>query len=260
MPRDPSLVARLSELQSIALRKSKQEKVNEDDLHVDKLADALQLAEESEKSVTLRITIPETNAYTIVPVEEGMKAYNILDKVQKKQRLPVYSEEYQFLISEKDRNRLSLLSCVIDMDTDIYKDLHAKGIRQIELKRRKFADTPAPPEVEFEEKNMPQLNQRGLYRRRNDSVLDKVAHERNSLIQEEEADVFGENHGKVVPLTQEYTNSNFIILNVEAGRVERPQPEKVLFNDLTAAVYQEWDVIKTNKWYAHNRCFLNKSL
>ena len=190
VPRDPSLVARLSELQSIA-RRSKHDKVNETDVHVDKLAGALQLAEDTEKSVTLRITIPETSSYTVVPVQVGMKAYNILDKVQKKQRLPVYSEEYQFLISEKDRNRLSLLSCVIDMDTDIYRDLHAKGIRQIELKRRKFADAPAPPEVDFEENNVPALNQRGPHRRRNDSVLDKVAHERNSLIQEGAADVFG---------------------------------------------------------------------
>jgi len=73
-----------------------------------------------------------------------MKAYELLSKVQKKQNLPLYTEEFQFVISEEDRNRLSLISRIIDMNTDIYEDIHCLGVRTIELRRRKYADAPTP--------------------------------------------------------------------------------------------------------------------
>jgi len=197
----------------------------------------------------------------VLPVTQGMKAFELLEKVQQKQRLPLYTNEYQFKVSEKDRARLSLLTRVLDMNTDV----HALGVGNLELCRRKYADEPAGMEGEddsaaasaaegedpaipgADEPESPPWEARRTGRNpvkagggANGGVTgldglrkDRSTKQRQQDQQQAQQAPAGNKKKDRVKVAEEQKHVN---------------PDNFLFNDITAAKYEEWDVIKTNKW------------
>eukprot|EP00511_Aplanochytrium_stocchinoi_P010201 CAMPEP_0204870210 /NCGR_PEP_ID=MMETSP1348-20121228/31824_1 /ASSEMBLY_ACC=CAM_ASM_000700 /TAXON_ID=215587 /ORGANISM="Aplanochytrium stocchinoi, Strain GSBS06" /LENGTH=705 /DNA_ID=CAMNT_0052023905 /DNA_START=50 /DNA_END=2164 /DNA_ORIENTATION=- len=207
---------------------------NEEIDHVNRLSRAIQ---KLKGGVAIKVLLPENmnTMHTTLQVTKGMKAYELLDKVQRKQNLPLYAEEFQFVISEEDRNRLSLISRVIDMNTDIYEDIHCLGVRTIELRRRKYADAPmlsnnSGSRISSRVNNYYTHQQKNIHEQA-ESPMDRV--------DSDDSDRDGDN-----------PNAN------RSGRRSNnanSNPDNFLFNELTATVYQEWEVIKTNKWSKRQR-------
>uniref|UniRef100_A0A7S2WD06 CRIM domain-containing protein n=1 Tax=Mucochytrium quahogii TaxID=96639 RepID=A0A7S2WD06_9STRA len=188
---------------------TEEESVEDEDEDQQQPMDATQLAETiaqkmGQKIVFIKIYLPELGAYMTLQVKPGMKAVELLAQVQAKRRLPLFTEEYQFTVKEEDRVSLGLLSDVIDMNTDLYES----GIRNVELRRRKYADTPSERE--------PKPNRK---KTSNDEFGDMKG--------------FGE--------------------EMSGGPKTKFDPDNFVFNDLTAAVYEEWNVVKTNKWGKRQR-------
>ena len=87
----------------------------------------------------IKVYLPGTNTHSTYMVQRTMKPWQLLAKVQSKQRLPLYNDEYQFKVTEKDQTRLKLLTRIVNMNTD----LHALGVTYLELCRRQCA-APTP--------------------------------------------------------------------------------------------------------------------
>lgn len=148
-----------------------------------------------------KVFLPYANPYTVLPITESTKVYELFQKIRRKQRLPLYREEYHFALTEGDQKNYPFISPDIDMGMTLYSDLYVHGIRCIELKKKVYADTPATDETRRQDERNTQ-----------DIAKSRTASEKRSR------------------------------------EKKRFDPESFLFNDVTASQYQEWEVVKTNKW------------
>lgn len=167
-----------------------------------------------EQSATLvKISLPENGFQTSIKCTPGMTAVDLLRIIQTKQRLPLFTEEYLFTVSEEERQELGLMSRKIEMKTDIY----AANIRHLELSRRKYADAPS----------------------QQDTSTDRM-----------EPDYRHRDRGSSAAIHEDGVEPVNIKRTTQPNRFN---PDNVLFNDQMAALYEEWDVIKTNKWGKRQR-------
>jgi hypothetical protein len=86
----------------------------------------------------VKVFLPDNGQYSIVQVAPHLRAYELLATVQSKQRLPLFKDEYQFYVSEEDKESFNLDSCLVQLDADV----HALGVRNLELRKRRYADAP----------------------------------------------------------------------------------------------------------------------
>ncbi|GBG34180.1 Ras-interacting protein RIP3 [Hondaea fermentalgiana] len=163
----------------------------------------------------VKITLPENGFQTSIKSTPGMTAVEVLRIIQTKQRLPLFTEEYLFTVSEEERAALGLASCQIGMKTDLY----AANIRHLELSRRQYADAPSQ-----------------------DSVSDRI-----------EPDFHHRDRGSSAAIHDDDDDATEAVNPARRPAPHRFNPENVLFNDQTARHYEEWDVIKTNKWGKRQR-------
>jgi len=159
--------------------------------------------------VLIKIYLPENGTYITVNISQGMPAMKLLSVIQTKQRLPLFTEDYQFFLPEEERERLGRESAIVPMKEILYES----GIRNLELRRRKYADAP------MEGKGGGQ------------DLADPFRERGNS------AAIHDEDH---------------VTINRRPPKM-RFNPDNFLFNDQTAALYKQWNVIKTNKWGKRQR-------
>jgi hypothetical protein len=123
-----------------------------------------------------------------------------------KHRLPLFTEEYQFIIPKSERERLCLTTEVLPRDIK----LNESDIRELQLVRRQYADAPsvyatAPPYGAAYDGHDADYRMRG----------------------------------------------NSAAIHIEVGDSTASarlfSPDDFIFNDTTAALYEQWNVIKTNK-------------
>jgi hypothetical protein len=200
-----------------------------------------QLAERAYESkrgrgiVLVKIYIPENGSYmtvNITPVEatagRTYLARQLLSEIQAKHRLPLFTEEYQFLLPEKEQARLGLSSKIVSMKTDLVES----KISDLELHRRVYADAPsaagsgggaggaADEHAEAHAGNVPP---------------GELPHRENTRR-------FGRDRGNSAAIHHE----DHVVIRKSPPAL-RFNPDNFLFNDQTAALYEQWNVVKTNK-------------
>jgi hypothetical protein len=193
-----------------------------------------QLAERAYESkrgrgiVLVKIYIPENGSYmtvNITPVEatagRAYPARQLLSEIQAKHRLPLFTEEYQFLLPEMEQARLGLSSNIVSMKTDLVES----KIRDLELHRRVYADAPSAAGGAADEHAEPHAP----------PAAGELLHRANTSR-------FGRERGNSAAIHHE----DHVVIKKSPPAL-RFNPDNFLFNDQTAALYEQWNVVKTNK-------------
>jgi len=176
-------------------------------------AESAKKALEEKMIKLIKVYFAETGFQTSVQVKEGWRPTALLKKVQEKQRLPLFSDEFEFRIPEEEKADLGFSDSVVPSNTDLYNS----KIRTLRLCRIDYADAP------FKSNRFERLDSFHSDRDQNNSA---AIHD-----------------GEVVAIPPKPSLKAY-------------NPENFLFNDQTAAVYEQWEVIKTNKWSKKQRRIL----
>jgi len=157
-------------------------------------------------------------------IDDNTTVVDFLSAFIKRNRLPLFADEYQLQVTAEDQKRLHMLSPVIEGPT-LIKSL---GVQTLELHRRRFAD--APPDTEM--------------------VVDQVKREVESssraVANKPSATMVSAPTTPDDPISKKVASSRK--KEVQSGGTRFVDPESILLNEIKAAMYQEWIVTKTNKW------------
>ncbi|RHY32100.1 hypothetical protein DYB32_002871 [Aphanomyces invadans] len=185
--------------------------------------DSRRIATSGDKNI-LKIIMPNEN-HSVIPIKDGTTGKDLLPMLKKKHRLPML-DEYILKVSEADKLRLDLPSEIIDLETN----LKPLGLQEVTLARSTSLLCRSYP------LDSSRGLRRGVCRRPGASspAVERIWRNRCGAC---------DARNLVIAL------SCVAVESAEAiNKNVRPPPSTFMYNDVKAAMYKEWTVIKTNKF------------
>lgn len=181
------------------------------------------------------------------------RASQFLKKVVKAVQLPLIADEYQFHVTEQDRERLQVVSTVVHPNDDVL----ALGVEVLLLRKRRYADAPpdldvtalgatgTTPERQAATPPAPPLPQL-IPAYKHSSVKPPLAPTTAAAATGTTTTTTATGLSK--KLTTVSLTSNVVGAQVKHSFAGGVDPNTILLNEIKAAVYEEWRVTKTNNW------------
>lgn len=157
----------------------------------------------------LRINMPN-GLHTTIDKHAILSLRDLIPVLARKYRLPLYYETVQFEVSEEDQEKLHMMSNVLELSTQIDN----LNVNTIELTTKKYADSPAY--------GLQELNGYSSLKRMHSA----------------ESNASG-GTGRTKARGQSGKGNKGL---------KRPPESAFLYNEVTAAIYKEWTIVKTNRW------------
>lgn len=85
---------------------------------------------------SLTVYIPHVGPMYIPMSDEVVTLRDLLPIINKKHRLRLYTDQYEFIVSQEEKERLKLAVPTFDLDTVIA----VSGFKEVELRKKVFAD------------------------------------------------------------------------------------------------------------------------
>jgi hypothetical protein len=200
---------------------------------------------------TVLITVPSSRGVgnLLYPITETTTMRDVLLLTAKSHRINLLTDHYCFRITNEDQQKHKLMSPIITLDTIIY----SIGVRKFELEKKTYEDSSRV----YLGERVAEGKQTKLQTNNNGNRPSEGATGGRKAFGESMADKSGRRGSGLV--------GSFVGLNNYGGKDDRiansltgpegaipsqamVEPEKVEFtNALSAAGYQEWNIIKRNK-------------
>ncbi|KAH9246981.1 hypothetical protein BASA81_015412 [Batrachochytrium salamandrivorans] len=197
------------------------------------------------------------------------RASQFLKKVVKAVQLPLIADEYQFHVTEQDRDRLQVVSTVVHPNDDVL----ALGVEMLLLRKRRYADAPPDLDVSALGGNnklpatperitatplaqpLPQLLPVYKHSTIKPPVVSTTTTTTTAATTTATTTTVAATTGLSKKLTTvSVASANAITmptsaqLQVKHSFAGGVDPNTILLNEIKAAVYEEWKVTKTNNW------------
>lgn len=195
---------------------------------------------------TIMVTIPSSQRVgnIFLPFSESTTMRDILFAIAEMHRINLLTDHFCFRISSEDQNKFKLMAPVITLDTRI----QAVGVRKFELEKKLYEDASrvflGERAAEMRSSKAHQNTNRGTESQtRKNSVTSYTDHinKRKSIGVNKSQPTLNNSDTRLSALAEKDS--------AELAATRKHEPEKVEFtNPLTAAGYQEWNIVKKNKY------------